>query len=247
MTTHLSSGYPNDGNWNIDRQRLDRNWRAIVFELEAPRPTRFERLLRRFGFPAHLTRLVVATPALRRAWFVAIALAMVFAVAPYDTTNTRENLFGLLLLAPLVPVLGVTFAYGVEADPTHEISVATPMRGLRLVLTRAAVVLTISVLFLSLAALLAPEADPIAFAWLLPALGLTSATVALTTFVAPRPAAVFTTSVWVLGVLIARGAATDRLAAFTAVGQSIMIVVTGLALVTVWFRKDRFDRLEVRL
>lgn len=233
--------------WNIDPARVERNWRAIQFELDAPRPGRLERILRFVRMPPQLTRLVVATPALRRAWFVAIGLAMVVAAGPFDGTNTQENLFGLLLLAPLVPVLGVSFAYGVEADPAHEMSVATPMRGLRLILTRSAVVLAVSTTLLSIVALLAPGAPALAFAWLLPALGLTTATVALMSVTAPRPAALAVTVTWVLGVVIARSAANDVLAAFTAPGQGVMVALTGISLVAIWFRRDRFDRLEPRL
>ena len=233
--------------WDVDPARIERNWRAIQFELDAPRPGRLERLLRFFRLPSHLTRLVVATPALRRAWFVAIGLAMVVAAGPFDGTNTRENLFGLLLLAPLVPVLGVSFAYGVEADPAHEMSVATPMRGLRLILTRAAVVLAVSTALLSIVALLAPGTPALAFAWLLPALGLTTATVALMSVVAPRPAALAVTVTWLLGVLIARGAADDLLAAFTAPSQGVMVALTAVSLLAIWVRRDHFDRLEPRL
>lgn len=233
-----------DDSWSIDPARIDRNWRAIEFELDAPRPGRLERLLRFCRLPAHLTRLVAATPALRRAWFVAIGLTMMVAAGQFDGTNTRENLFLLLLLAPLVPVLGVSFAYGVEADPAHEISVATPMRGLRLILTRSVVVLLISSGLLSIIALLAPGASVTAFAWLLPALGLTVATVALMSFVAPRAAAMAVAVVWVVGVLIVQGAASDELAAFTAAGQGVMVALTGVSLTAIWFRRDRFDRLE---
>ena len=61
----------------IDQARIDRNWKAITIEIDAPRPGRFEALLRGMGLPAHLSRLVVATPALRRSWFVATGLVMV--------------------------------------------------------------------------------------------------------------------------------------------------------------------------
>ncbi len=236
-----------DDGWSVDPTRIERNWRAIQFELDAPRPTRLERLLRFFRVPAQLTRLVVATPALRRAWFVAIGLAMAVASGPLDGTDTRENLFGLLLLAPLVPVLGVSFAYGVEADPAHEMSVATPMRGLRLILTRSAVVLTVSTALCSIIAVLAPGAPALAFAWMLPALGLTAATVALMSAIAPRPAAAAVTASWVLGVLLARGAADDLLAAFGTTGQGVMIALTLTSLAAIWFRRDRFDALEPRL
>ena len=50
---------------SVDQARLDANWRAINIELDAPQPVRIERMLRRVGMPTHITRLVVATPALR--------------------------------------------------------------------------------------------------------------------------------------------------------------------------------------
>jgi len=204
-------------------------------------------MLRAFGLPAHLTRVMVATPGLRRAWFVATALAVFVAMAPFDGTETRADLFTLLLVAPLVPVLGVSFSYGVESDPAHEASIATPIRGLRLLLTRSAVIVSTSTAALAVAALIAPGAQPMAFAWLIPTLGLTTAMIALMTFVAPRQAAVLSSSAWILGIAVVRAASTDDLAAFTGPGQLVMIAVTAVALVTTWVRREHFDRLEVRL
>lgn len=233
--------------WNVDSTRIDRNWRAIEIELDAPRPGRIERTLRLFGFSANLTRLVVATPALRRAWFVAIGLATVVCLSILDNAAARADLFALLLIAPLVPVLGVSFAYGIEADPAHEISVATPLRGLRLILTRAVVVLLVSIALLGLAILATPSASAMAFAWLLPALGLTTATVALMTFVTPRQGALIVTVIWVVGVVFASAATGDPVAAFTVAGQVAMISIAMSALAVTWFRRDQFDRLEARL
>jgi len=230
--------------WNIDPDRIDRNWRAVTVELDAPRAGRIERMLRAFGLPAHLTRVMVATPGLRRAWFVATALAVFVAMAPFDGTETRADLFTLLLVAPLVPVLGVSFSYGVESDPAHEASIATPIRGLRLLLTRSAVIVSTSTAALAVAALIAPGAQPMAFAWLIPTLGLTTAMIALMTFVAPRQAAVLSSSAWILGIAVVRAA---DLAAFTGPGQLVMIAVTVVALATTWVRREHFDRLEVRL
>jgi hypothetical protein len=237
---------PYQRQWPVDPARLDRNWRAITIELDAPRPGRVERLLRFFGLPAHVTRLVVATPALRRAWFLATGLAMLIGLIAAESERPAENLFTLLLIAPLVPVLGVSMAYGTEADPAHEMGVATPMRGLRLILTRAAVVLGFSTFWLAIAAALAPGSSPTDFAWLVPSVGLTLATVALMTVVAPRRAAVVAGVGWVVGVLLVRAAATDPLAAFSIVGQLAMAAVGALALVVAVRRRDRFDLLELR-
>ncbi len=238
---------PFDYQWPVDQARIDRNWRAVTIELDAPRPGRIERLLRAFGLPAHITRLMVATPALRRSWFLATGFAVLIGLIGTDTATPRESLIVLLLVAPLVPVLGVSMAYGTESDPAHEVALATPMSGLRLILTRAAVVLGFSTFWLALAALATPGVPTIAFGWLLPSLGLTSATVAMMTFVRPRLAAGIVAGTWLIGVLIVRGAAEDQLAAFTAGGQFLMIFVAATSLAVTILRRNRFELLEVQV
>ncbi len=237
---------PHGYQWPVDPARIDQNWRAITIELDAPRPGRIELLLRFFGLPAHITRLVVATPALRRAWFLATGLAILIGLSAAESDRPVENLFVLLMIAPLVPVLGVSMAYGTEADPAHEMGVATPIRGLRLILTRAAVVLGFSTFWLAIAAVLAPGNSAMAFAWLLPSLGLTLSTVALMTVVRPRRAATIAGVLWVVGVFIVRAAAADPVAAFSAAGQFVMALVAAGALAVAVMRRDRFDLLELR-
>lgn len=232
--------------WPVDQARIEANWRAITIEIDAPSPSRVERLLRRFGLPARVTRLVVATPALRRAWYLATGLAILIGLAGTDASKPREDLFTLLLVAPLVPVLGVALAYGTEADPAHEMAIATPMRGLRLVLTRAAAVLAFSSFWLAIAAILAPGRQPMAFAWLIPALSLTGATIALMTFLAPRRAAAVTAAVWVLGVTTAQAPATDPLAPFGPAGQVTMVLIGLASLGLAIARRQHFDVLELR-
>lgn len=232
--------------WPVDQARIEANWRAITIEIDAPSPSRVERLLRRFGLPARVTRLVVATPALRRAWYLATGLAILIGLAGTDASKPREDLFTLLLVAPLVPVLGVALAYGTEADPAHEMAIATPMRGLRLVLTRAAAVLAFSSFWLAIAAILAPGRQPMAFAWLIPALSLTGATIALMTFLAPRRAAAVTAAFWVLGVTIAQAPATDPLAPFGPAGQVTMVLIGLASLGLAIARRQHFDVLELR-
>ena len=150
----------------------------------------------------------------------------------------------LLLIAPLVPVLGVSMAYGSEADPAHEMGIATPLRGLRLLLTRAAVVLAVSTLLLGLAAVLTPRPSPMTFAWLLPSLGLTMATVALMSAMRPRLAAAITAAAWVVGVLVVRGGADSAVAAFGPGGQATMAAVAAVGLAVAVVRRGRFDLLE---
>lgn len=231
--------------WPVDPARIEANWRAITIELDAPVPGRLERLLRATGLPARITRLVVATPALRRAWYLATGLAILIGLGGTNAEEPRKDLFVLLLIAPLIPVLGVGLAYGAEADPAHETALATPIRGLRLLLTRAAAVLGFSTFWLLIAAVLAPGRQPMAFAWLLPSLGLTSATLALMTSMRPRRAAAVATAVWVVGVSWVRAGATDPLAAFGPAGQVLMVVLAALSAVVVVARRHRFDLLEL--
>jgi len=231
----------------VDPTRIERNWQAITVELDVPAPSRIERLVCRFGMPTRLTRVALATPGLRRAWFVAIAVVMFVALIAGDTATNADNMLGFLALAPLIPVLGVSFAYGVEADPSHEIGVATPMRGLTLVLTRVAVILIVSMFLLTLAALLNLTAGFFAAAWLLPSIALTFTTLAASTWLAPRRAAAVTAGGWLALLFVVNGAAEQRLAAFTAPAQVFYLFMAAVAFVVVWQRRDRFDLLAVKL
>jgi len=235
------SGFPH----GIDPARIERNWTAISSELFVPRPSRVERWLQRLSVPPSVTRLMVATPALRRAWFLALGLVVLIGLAAADGTRTRENLLALLVMAPLVPVLGVTMAYGSRSDPAHEISLATPLSGFRLIMIRSATVLACSVVVLALASLLTGAVPALAFGWLLPAVGLTAAALALMTVTTPRRAGAIAATVWVVAVTTAGNVSNDPLVAFTAAGQVLMVVIVGIGLVVSYRRRDRFDLLAV--
>lgn len=232
------------GHAAVDATRLDANWRAISIELDAPRVGRIERVLRSAGLPASVVRLVGATPALRRSWFLAIAVVVLVGLGAADPANDA-SLFTLLALAPMVPVLGVALAYGSDADPSYEIQLATPMHGLRLVAIRAATVLVMSIVVIGSLSLLDAGARPVAALWLLPALAVTTASLAAMTVQPPRRAATIVALCWFVTVVIARAAADDPLAAFGAAGQLTAVAVAVAAGATVIARRSRFDVLEV--
>lgn len=147
--------------------------------------------------------LWAAGPAVRGAWplavlFVALgALALAYGA---DVDGARPL---LLAVAPVVPVLGVALSYGPHADPLHEITAATPSGGLRLLLTRTAAVLAVSLPLLTLAGVLLPgPGAPGAAAWLLPGLALTLASLALAGYVGCRAAAAVTGGGWLGAVLV---------------------------------------------
>jgi hypothetical protein len=85
-------------------------------------------------------------PPVRRGAGAAYALAVVLVLglaAVLDLTGTGPAAAGdplplSLLLAPLLPLLGVALAYGPGADPTYELVASTPLGGLPLLLWRTA-------------------------------------------------------------------------------------------------------------
>ncbi|NNE12646.1 MAG: zf-HC2 domain-containing protein [Ilumatobacter sp.] len=234
----------NDMHSAVDPARLDANWRAITIELDAPRAGRLERCLRFVRVPAPIVRLVAATPALRRSWFLAIVVVVLIGLGAADPASDA-SLFALLVMAPMVPVLGVALAYGTAADPAHEMQVATPMHGLRLVAIRAATVLVVSIVVIGSLALMDAGARPVAALWLLPALAVTLTSLAMITVQPPRRAATIVALGWFTAVLIARAATADPLAAFGAIGQVSALAVTVAAGVTIGMRRSRFDLLEL--
>ncbi len=227
----------------VNQVRLDANWSAISAELDAPKASMAERLLGRLRVPGHIARLVVATPALRRAWYLAIGIAVLIGLGSARPDNPA-SVFVLLAIAPALPVLGVAMAYGRSADPMYEAQVATPMPGLRLVAIRTVTVLVVAILAVGVPALLASTTRSMAFAWLLPALALTSASLALMTWFPPRRATAIVAVIWFVGVVVARRVGPDELAAFGAFGQLGAAMVTAIGVAVIGARRSSFDRME---
>lgn len=164
-----------------------------------------------------LGRIVwAAGPALRGAWTGAVLLVAVGALALAYGGGSDSARPLLLALAPVVPVAGVALSYGRYADPLYELAATSPSGGLRLLLTRTAAVLTVSVPLLTVAGLLLPAAGPrlpqapAAAAWLLPGLALTLAALALSGYTGCRTGSAVVGGGWLLAlaapVLAAGGA-----------------------------------------
>ena len=224
-------------------QRLDANWRAIVAELDAPARSRLERVLLTLRMPEATARTLVATPALRRAWFVATGEALLFGLGAADTSKPGASLLLLLALAPMVPVVGVTLAYGPGSDPAHEATIATPMSGLRLVLLRSSAVVACSIGAAGIATLLLRDKTWMSIAWLVPSLALPALCLALSTFVTPRRAAVVIGVLWLVPLSVINRNVSDELVLFREWGQASLAVVAIAAAITVSARREAFDRL----
>ncbi|MFC6089522.1 zf-HC2 domain-containing protein [Saccharothrix lopnurensis] len=125
--------------------------------------------------------------------FVVLTVLFVDFLAPRDEVPSV-----LLLLAPVLPVLGVAGAWTRAVDPAYELVASTARAGLELVLRR-----TLAVLVAVLPPLLVggwlTGASP-AY-WLLPSLATTSVTLALGSVVGVGRAAVATTAAWAVLVV----------------------------------------------
>ena len=183
----------------------------------------------------------MATPLLRPSWIVSVAVTLAFAVLADRVVGTGALPF--LIIAPLVPVIGVAAAFARPVDPLWEIGAATPVGGFRLTMIRAAAVLGVSVALAALAALGLPEAGWTAVAWLLPSLGLTALTLALsTTSARSSTVAGAVAASWSVGVVLAGQLAEERLAAFDARGQLLLAAIAIASIVVVVARRDAFER-----
>lgn len=235
----------------VDPERLAVLWRGVAEATEVPPATLVERALRLTGVPDHVGRLLGATPALSRPWLLAVALVVAAAVAAaWQVEETasgglpRAALLPFLTIAPLVPLASVAMSYGPTVDPMHEFEVATPVSGLRLVLLRTVAVVVVSLAIVAVGGAMLP-AWWVAAAWLLPALAVVSAALALSTYVNPLTAAAIAAGVWTSAVLLAgAGQTRDVLSAFHTRGQLICLAVAVTASALVALRHDALGRLR---
>jgi anti-sigma factor RsiW len=226
---------------------LDRIWLEVVDSVDAPRRGSFERFLVRVGLPDHVARLLAATPSLRLSWLAAVGVALGFAVLATWAAGGAgpfqpDQLLPFLVVAPLVPLAGVAVAYGPGVDPTYEVGLAAPMRTDRLLLIRAIAVVGTSVVLASVAALWLPGSGWTA-AWLLPSLALCTASLALSTSIAPGWAFGPMAALWIAGVIVSEGLSNEALPLF---GASAQVIFAATILVAVLVLAARHESFEIR-
>ena len=231
---------------DVDPGRMAANLAAIVAELDAPRPTRLARLLELVGVDELTVPLVTATPGLRRSWIASVVIALLFAIqaATNSTADADvERIIVFLTMAPLIPLLGVALAFGKGVDPTHELVLAAPMDSFRVFLARAITVLSASTAILLLASVLVPTGGAARVAWLLPAVAVTAATMAVATRLEPRVSSGVVATVWLAVVLIV-SQTTSAAAMFGPITQvaSLAVAIAGGALFV--SQRRRLDQLD---
>jgi len=228
-----------------DRPQLDRIWESVAEAVDPPVPGIVERGLLTFGVREHVARLLAATPSLRLSWLVAEVIALGFALlAATSAVGTQKEGVALLLflvVAALLPVAGVAVSYGRGVDPTFEVGLAAPMRSFRLLLIRSTAVLGTCAVITGVASLALPGPAWSATAWLVPSLGLTLATLALSTYVRPFLAAGAVAMSWLTIATAAAYRLQDQLAPFRGDGQVLFVIVI---VVSVWVLAQRRDAFE---
>ena len=228
----------------VDRTRLDHVWTEIVDVVALPKPGPIERSLLKIGVEQHVARLLAATPSLRLSWLTAIVLTLSFAViASYQIEN---GFLLFLIVAPLLPLAGIAVAYGPGVDPTYEIGLASPTRGLYILSIRATAVLITTTVPAVVAALALPQPTWAVVAWLLPSLGLTTTSLALTTRFRPLRSASLVAGAWVAGSALAMIYATQSSATvedlFGGWMQIALLLLTLGSVILLYEGRESFER-----
>src|SRR5690606_32652397 len=155
---------------------------------------------------------------------------LVFAGVASGTTPSGTQFDLFLAVAPVVPVLGVAFAYGRIGDPAHEIMASSPMDQLRLVLLRSSAVTAAAIVLATVVDVANGVFDGVGV-WLVPTLALTAGALALGTRMRLWLACVSVIGVWVLllSVVASRNQGSID-PAFEAIPQLVFAAVTAVAL-----------------
>ncbi|MFD8527183.1 zf-HC2 domain-containing protein [Streptosporangium canum] len=223
----------------VPQVRLDRIWEEVAEAVDAPVPGPFERLLRAIGVHDHTARLLGAAYSLRLPWIAASTVALLFSALASGET-TPWGLLTYLTLAPILPVVGVAVAFGRDGDPAHEIGLAAPYSMFRLMLMRAAAVLTASSVLALVTGLSLLGNDWAVAAWLLPSLALTSLTLALSSRFDPRHCGTAVAATWLV-VIVATNIREPSLAMFGAAGQAGYLAITFVSVVLLMVRRREFS------
>ena len=263
LEAYASNRLPEDAAWSVEQHMTgcascralvvgggvmseaaaDRSWAGVAVAINAPRPRLGERLLLAIGVPDTTARLLVATPSMRAPWLVASLLVLV-AAGLVGSAGGRPTAF--LVVAALSPVAAVAAAFGSVGDPSHELTVASPMDSSHLLLVRAVAVSATATALSLVASLLIADAGLISLAWVLPGLALTVAMLALSTVLDARRA-LATVVTCVLLAIASTGQADAGLAlVFGAQVQIGAAALIALGLAVLAARSDRLGEVGRR-
>jgi hypothetical protein len=205
---------------------VDRGRELLDIALPVSRYPLAVRLAQRLGLRDTDALLVAESRAMSTAWVVSAMVVLAFALAASSlATDSSEAVF--LLLAPLVPVLGVSITYATTGPTLAQLAAASPYSTGRLLLLRTASVLVpcLPVCLLAGAAVRAPLW--LLVAWLLPSLACALTVLALSTWVSVELSGAGVALVWAL--VVASGAWRHDVA--QTVAADLQPIYLGLAVV----------------
>jgi hypothetical protein len=189
-------------------------WARVEDAVLFPGDSRIHRAMVRMGLREGDATLLSRAPSTRVPWTWAVVTAVAFVLAA--TALGREGRTALfLLLAPVVPMAGVSLAYGPARGPELEQLAPTPYPAVRLVALRTLAVVASCLPVLLLASIVVPE--QVARWWLLPAAGFSAAILGLSSWVSPSRA--------VLGLGLAW---TGAVSAATRLSEPALVLAPGL-------------------
>jgi len=217
------------------------SWARLDVELDAPVPGPLESALRWFGVRESTARLLAATPVLRASWLGAVAVTLLLVTLGALAADSLEMPLLFLGTAPLLPLVGVALSFGPRVDPTYELTVVAPISTLRLLLLRSAAALSTTGVLTALASLALPRFGLVTLAWVVPALALTLACLALTSVVGPALAATAVGGTWIVALAWTAHPATGDSVLFTSPGQLGLIGAAAVAVAALIGNRSRFD------
>jgi len=228
-----------------ERARHESTWARLALDIE-PAPAVAERLAIRLGLPPHVATLVASAPPLRTAWVLILTALLGLSVLAAYMGQGPAGTLAFLVLAPIVPVIGVAIAYGQVGEPVGELAGVAPYPAFKVVLLRTMTVVTAALVPAIPLSFLLPAVGPShLLLWLLPAVAASTTTLAVATWIRPERAAAFTMLAWLAiaapSATRARFLSSDELIArlplFQPAAQVMFVTVAVLAVIVVVHRR----------
>ena len=225
----------------------ERTWARVLDEVDRPSSDPVLGLLVRW-WPEHELRPVLAAPVLRKAGCAAGVLLLAIATLVANLRpGTGLTLF--LVVAPIVPLVGVALAYSHPDELCGEIADALPYRRFRLLLARTAAVVGLTIPVMVLLSIALPVDLPTALLWLAPSLAMCSLALALSSLLDARIVAAGLVVLWLFATTGTWQAASTRLSVdqlldrsyvFDPGGQLLLLCVTAVALAVAVMRRSAY-------
>lgn len=224
---------------HVEPPLLDAAWDGVRAGVESRQPPWAIRLACRLGLSEPKGLLLAAAASLRVAWLAGSVVALGFA-ALAAALSDLSRLWPFLLVAPLIPVLGVAVSYGPADDPFEALAVTTPHGRARLILLRTIAVLVTSVPVAFLMGFALPGPTWVAAAWLGPALAMLPVMYAIASFTGPRLAGSVVALTWsgVVMLSVRRLPATWPVEA----DQQLVYLILAVVALAVLFVRSRMTR-----